>query len=187
MINDDFDRTCSSRITVSSVEHPALTTSDDIGPIARGGVSLEAAPFGSSPRPGAAGAHYVERSGATRCPGSTLGAARGRSRNSPWLARRCASTSAGPRGAVDIYANDPDQLGRAADWSPSCNRQRRVASVFPRVISRNQTNWSVVAAVAASWPTRLSRRRAVRAGSVSVERSSSCTGSIVRIRRAWGR
>jgi aminopeptidase len=133
-----------------------------IGPLATGGVALEAAPLvrrivASAYR---AGAPLVEvlwgddallltrfreapRGSMTTC--------------SDWQTRVLSDHADAGHAVISVYANSPDLLsGEAADvvgtWQQAHSRALRP---FRDRISRNQTNWSVVAAASEAWAARV--------------------------------
>ena len=133
-----------------------------IGPLANGGASLEAAALVRHITAAAygAGARLVETLWGDE---ALLGA---RFAHAPrdsfgefsnWLPRALAEHVEGGHAVLSIYANDPDQLKDAAPELVAAVQQATAHSVRPfrEYISRNQTNWSVVAAAAASWAARV--------------------------------
>jgi aminopeptidase len=133
-----------------------------IGPVANGGCSLEAAPFVRQITAAAydAGARLVE----TLWGDEALLAARLQQAPrdsfeefSAWLPAALVAHVEAGHAVLSIYANDPDQL---KDYPPdlvAIVQQAAVRAVRPfrEHISRNQTNWGVVAAAAASWAARV--------------------------------
>jgi aminopeptidase len=121
-----------------------------IGPIANGGASLEAAPLVRhiTAAAYAAGARLVE----TLWGDEALLAAR--FAHAP---RDSFEHVEGGNAVLSIYANDPDQLKDAPSDLVAAVQQATARSVRPfrEHISRNQTNWGVVAAAAASWAARV--------------------------------
>ena len=133
-----------------------------IGPVANGGCSLEAAPLVRQITAAAydAGAPIVETLwGDEALLGARLAhAPRGSfAEFSAWLPVALVQHVEAGHAVLSIYANDPDQL---KDYEPE-----RVAAVqqataravrpFREYISRNQTNWGVVAAAAQAWAARV--------------------------------
>jgi aminopeptidase len=129
-----------------------------IGPLANGGVALEAAPLVR---------HIAEsayRSGATLVEAlwgdEALQLARLRLAPKPsfevfsrWLPDALAQHAAAGDAILSVYANDPDLL---KDFDPpqvSALHQSTARAVHPfrERISRNDTNWSVVAAASNAW------------------------------------
>lgn len=133
-----------------------------IGPLANGGASLEAAPLVRHVTAAAyaAGARLVE----TLWGDEALLAARfahaprdSFDEFSAWLPRALAEHVEAGHAVLSIYANDPDQLKDAPADLVATVQQATAQNVRPfrEYISRNQTNWSVVAAAAASWAARV--------------------------------
>jgi aminopeptidase len=133
-----------------------------IGPLANGGASIEAAPLVRhiTAAAYAAGAQLVE----TLWGDEALLAAR--FANAPrdsfdefsaWLPRALAEHVENGHAVLSIYANDPDQLKDAPPELVAAVQQATARAVRPfrEYISRNQTNWSVVAAAASSWAARV--------------------------------
>jgi aminopeptidase len=133
-----------------------------IGPVANGGCSLEAAPLVRQITAAAydAGARLVETLwGDEALLGARLQHAPRDSFDefSAWLPRALVQHVEAGHAVLSIYANDPDQL---KDYPPdpvAAVQQATARSVRPfrEHISRNQTNWGVVAAAAASWAARV--------------------------------
>ncbi|HKB11999.1 MAG TPA: aminopeptidase [Vicinamibacterales bacterium] len=133
-----------------------------IGPIANGGVSLEAAPLVRAIAASAyrAGARLVE----TLWGDEALLAARlelaprdSFTEFSGWLADALVRHAADGHAVLSIYANDPDQLKDAPQDLVGAVQQTTANHVRPfrDYIARNHTNWAVVAAAAASWAARV--------------------------------
>jgi aminopeptidase len=133
-----------------------------IGPLTQGGVSLDAAPLVRAIAASAyrAGASLVE----TLWGDESVLLTRFRHARpeflgevSAWLAEALtAHTSAG--GAVlTVYANDPDLLANEQADLVGTMQQALYRSVFPfrDAISRNETNWAVVAASHPRWAARV--------------------------------
>ena len=133
-----------------------------IGPVANGGCSLEAAPLVRQITAAAydAGAQLVETLwGDEALLGARLQHAPRDSFNefSSWLPGALVSHVEGGHAVLSIYANDPDQL---KDYQPDLvaavqQSTARAVRPFREHISRNQTNWGVVAAAAESWAARV--------------------------------
>ena len=133
-----------------------------IGPITNGGAALEAAPFVREIAASAyrAGARLVETLwGDEAILSSRLQYAPRDSFEefSAWLPTALVQHVEGGHAVLSIYANDPDQL---KDASPDLvatlqHATARKVRPFREYISRNQTNWAVVAASAASWAARV--------------------------------
>src|SRR5215212_3785541 len=133
-----------------------------IGPLANGGASLEAAPLVRriTAAAYAAGARLVE----TLWGDEALLAARfaqaprdSFDEFSAWMPRALAEHVEAGHAVLSIYANDPDQLKDAPADLVVAVQQATARNVRPfrEQISRNQTNWTVVAAAAASWAARV--------------------------------
>jgi aminopeptidase len=165
MINDDFDRTLQAyaELTVKiGLNIQPTQRLLIIGPIANGGVSLEAAPLVRhiTAAAYAAGARLVE----TLWGDESLLAARfahaprdSFEEFSAWLPHALRQHVDDGHAVLSIYANDPDQLKDAPPELVAIVQQATARGVqsFRELISRNQTNWSVVAAVASSWARRV--------------------------------
>jgi len=133
-----------------------------IGPIANGGASLEAAPFVREISASAyrAGARLVETLWGDEAllAGRLQYAARDSFEEfSAWLPAALAQHVEGGHAVLSIYANDPDQLKDAPPDLVARLQQATARQVRPfrEHISRNQTNWAVVAASATSWAARV--------------------------------
>jgi aminopeptidase len=133
-----------------------------IGPVANGGVSLEAAPFVRhiAAAAYAAGAPLVETLWGdealqavrfSRAPRDSF------NEFSAWLPGALAGHVEGGHAVLSIYANDPDQLKDEPPDLVAAVQQATARGVRPfrEHISRNRTNWAVVAAAAASWAARV--------------------------------
>jgi len=133
-----------------------------IGPIANGGASLDAAPLVREITASAyrAGARLVETLWGDE---ALLGA---RLQHAPrdsfeevsaWLSDALVQHVNGGHAVLSIYANDPDQLKDAPQDLVGAVQHATARSVRPfrERISRNQTNWGVVAAAAPSWARRV--------------------------------
>jgi len=133
-----------------------------IGPVANGGCSLEAAPLVRQITAAAydAGARLVETLWGDE---ALLGA---RLQHAPhdsfgefsaWLPQALVQHVEAGHAVLSIYANDPDQLkGYQADHVAAVQQATaRAVRPFREHISRNQTNWGVVAAAAAAWAARV--------------------------------
>jgi aminopeptidase len=133
-----------------------------IGPVANGGCSLEAAPLVRQITAAAydAGAQLVETLwGDEALLGARLQHAPRDSFNefSSWLPNALVGHVEGGNAVLSIYANDPDQLkGYQPDLVAAVQQSTaRAVRPFREHISRNQTNWGVVAAAAESWAARV--------------------------------
>jgi aminopeptidase len=161
----DFDRTL--QIYADLTVRIGLNLQRDqrlliIGPLANGGVALEAAPLVRhiAAAAYAAGARLVEPIWGDEA----LQAARflhaprdSFSEFSAWLPKALFEHVEGGHAVLSIYANDPDQLKREPPELVSAVQQATARSVraFREQISRNQTNWAVVAAAASAWAARV--------------------------------
>src|SRR3954447_4881647 len=133
-----------------------------IGPLASGGVSLEAAPLvrhiaASAYRAGASlvetiwGDEVIQMTRFRDAPRDSFG------EFSTWLPRALFEHAEAGHALISVYANDPDQLKDESPDLVSAVQQAVSKSVRPfrELISRNQTNWSVVAAPGAGWAARV--------------------------------
>ena len=133
-----------------------------IGPIANGGVSLEAAPLVRHIAAAAydAGARLVETLWGDeevlavrfkRAPRDSF------DEFSTWLPKALIEHVEGGHAVLSIYANDPDQLKDESPEQVAAVQQATARGVRPfrELISRNQTNWGVIAAAASSWAARV--------------------------------
>src|SRR6516164_7512827 len=133
-----------------------------IGPLASGGVSLEAAPLVRHIVAAAyrAGASFVETMWGDEA------AQMARFRYAPrdsfgefssWLPRALVEHAEAGHAIASVYANDPDQLKDEPPELVSAVQQAVSKAVRPfrELISRNQTNWTVVAAAGAGWASRI--------------------------------
>ena len=133
-----------------------------IGPLASGGASLEAAPLIRCIAASAykAGARLVE----TLWGDEALQVVRFRhaprdsfSELSAWLPQALASHAEAGHAVLSVYANDPDLLKDEPPELVGTVQQTvsRGVRPFRELISRNQTNWSVIAAAGAGWATKV--------------------------------
>jgi len=133
-----------------------------LGPLANGGASLDAAPLVRRVAAAAyaAGAPLVEALWGDEA----LQAVRFKSASresfnhfSAWLPGALASHVDAGHAVLSIYANDPDQLKNEPPELVSTLQQTTARSVRPfrERLSRNQTNWCVVAAAAPAWAARI--------------------------------
>jgi len=133
-----------------------------VGPIANGGASLEAAPFVRHITAAAyqAGSRLVE----TLWGDDALLAARfahaprdSFGEFSEWLPRALAEHVRGGHAVLSIYANDPDQLKNEPPDLVAAVQHATARNVRPfrEHISRNLTNWAVVAAPSVAWAARV--------------------------------
>jgi aminopeptidase len=129
-----------------------------IGPLASGGVSLEAAPFVREITASAyrAGASLVEAIwGDEALLMARFKDARGEtfSRFSRWLPEALSQHADAGDAILSVFANDPDQLHGQDVARVSALQQATARAMMPfrERISRNDVNWTVVAAAAPSW------------------------------------
>ena len=133
-----------------------------IGPVASGGVSLEAAPLvrhiaTSAYQAGAAlvetiwGDEAIQMARFRHAPRDSFG------EFSSWLPKALLEHAEGGHAIISVYANDPDQLKDEPPELVSAVQAAVSKSVRPfrELISKNQTNWSVVAAAGAGWAARV--------------------------------
>ncbi len=133
-----------------------------IGPLASGGASLEAAPLirhivASAYRAGAAlveviwGDEPLQLVRFQHAPRDSFG------EFSSWLPKALFKHAEAGHAVLSVYANDPDQLKDQPTELVGAVQQAVSRSVRPfrELISRNQTNWSVVAAAGAGWAARV--------------------------------
>jgi aminopeptidase len=133
-----------------------------VGPMANGGASLEAAPFVRQIAVAAydAGARLVETLWGDE---AVLAARFARAPRdsfdefSAWMPGALVDHVSAGHAVLSIYANDPDQLKDApADLVATLQESTaRHVRPFREQISRNRTNWAVVAASAATWAARV--------------------------------
>jgi aminopeptidase len=133
-----------------------------IGPLANGGTSLDAAPLVRHVAASAylAGASLVETLWGDEAlqlarfqyaPRDSFGAF------STWLPSALVEHVDGGHAVLSIYANDPDLLVNADPELVGALQQAvsQSARPFRELISRNQTNWAVVAGAAPRWAARV--------------------------------
>src|SRR5574338_1052073 len=133
-----------------------------IGPLATGGVSLEAAPLVRTiaARAYEAGATLVEAIWGDEALQLT------RFRSAPresftlassWLTNALVDHVDHGNAVLSIYANDPDQLQQQDPQRISSLQQATARAVrdFRERVSRNDTNWTVAAAAVPSWAARV--------------------------------
>jgi aminopeptidase len=133
-----------------------------IGPLASGGVSLEAAPLvrnivASAYRAGAAlveviwGDEALQLVRFKHAPRDSFG------EFSTWLPKALFEHAEAGHAVLSVYANDPDQLKDESTDLVGAVQQAVSRSVRPfrELISRNQINWTVVAAAGAGWAARV--------------------------------
>lgn len=133
-----------------------------IGPLASGGVSLDAAPLVRrlAARAYQAGAPLVEAiwgdeelqvARFRHAPGESF------TQTSAWLAAALRDHVDGGHAVLSIYANDPDKFRNEDPQLISSVQQATARAVrdFRERISRNDTNWTVSAAAAPAWAARV--------------------------------
>src|SRR4051812_22284188 len=133
-----------------------------IGPLANGGAALEAAPVirKIAERAYDAGAAFVEAIYGDealqlirfdRAPRDSFG------QYSAWLPQALQQHVAAGNAVLSVYANDPDLLKRQPPDLVSTVQEATARDVRPfrEQISRNQTNWAVVAAASPGWAARV--------------------------------
>jgi aminopeptidase len=133
-----------------------------IGPLATGGVSLEAAPLvrkitekayeaGSPLVEAIWGDEALQLTRFRRAPRDSFALA------SAWLPAALVDHVDQGHAVLSIYANDPDQLQREDPQLISAVQQATARAVreFRERISRNETNWTVAAAAAPAWAARV--------------------------------
>jgi aminopeptidase len=133
-----------------------------IGPLASGGASLEAAPLirhiGASAYD--AGARLVETMWGDealqltrfkRAPRDSFSEA------SAWLPKALVEHVEAGHAVLSVYANDPDLLKDEAPELVSAVQQSISRAVMPfrELISRNETNWTVIAAAGSGWAAKM--------------------------------
>ena len=133
-----------------------------IGPLASGGVSLEAAPLvrhivASAYQAGAAFVEVIWGDEALQlvrfqhAPRDSFG------EFSNWLPKALFEHAEAGHAVLSVYANDPDQLKDQPAELVGAVQQAvsRGVRPFRELISRNWTNWTVVAAAGAGWAARV--------------------------------
>jgi aminopeptidase len=133
-----------------------------IGPLASGGVSLEAAPLvrqiaAAGYRAGASlveavwGDDTIQLSRFREAPRDSF------AEFSSWLPKALFEHAEAGHAIISVYANDPDQLKDEPPELVSAVQQSVSKHVRPfrELISRNQTNWCVVAAAGEGWASRI--------------------------------
>jgi aminopeptidase len=133
-----------------------------IGPLASGGVSLEAAPFvreiaASAYRAGAPLVEVLWGDEAVFMARFGHAARESFDHFSRWLPEALAAHADAGDAILSVYANDPDQLKGEDPQRINALQQATARAVRPfrERISRNETNWSVVAAAAPAWARRV--------------------------------
>jgi len=133
-----------------------------LGPLMNGGVSLDAAPLVRHIAASAyrAGADLVEAIWGDE----QLQLARFRnarpdtfSNFSAWLSNALAEHAEAGHATLSVYANDPDLLQHEPSDRAGALQQATSRSVTPfrELISRNHTNWAVIAAASAPWAAKV--------------------------------
>jgi aminopeptidase len=133
-----------------------------IGPLMNGGVSLEAAPLvrhiaASAYRAGAElveamwGDEALQLARFGNAPRDSFG------QFSAWLPKALAEHAEAGNAVLSIYANDPDLLQHESTDLAGALQQATSRSMIPfrELISRNQTNWSVIATAGAAWAAKV--------------------------------
>lgn len=133
-----------------------------IGPLMNGGVSLEAAPLvrhiaASAYRAGAElvepiwGDEHLQLARFRNARPGTLGAF------SKWLPKTLAEHAEAGGAVLSVYANDPDLLHREPTDLVGALQKATSQSVtaFRELISRNKTNWAVIAAAGEAWAAKV--------------------------------
>jgi aminopeptidase len=133
-----------------------------IGPLASGGVSLEAAPFvreiaASAYRAGAPLVEVLWGDEDVFMSRFRHGTRESFDQFSRWLPEALAAHADAGDAILSVYANDPDQLKAEDPQRITALQQSTARAVRPfrERISRNETNWSVVAAAAPAWARRV--------------------------------
>src|SRR5438034_72157 len=135
-----------------------------VGPLMNGGVSLEAAPLVRliAERAYAAGAELIEAIWGDEAMQlarfhharrETFGA------YSSWLPTALATHADAGHAVLSVYCNDPDLLAREpADLAGLLQQAAsRAVTPFRELISRNHTNWAVIAASSEAWAAKVFR------------------------------
>ena len=133
-----------------------------VGPMANGGASIEAAPLIRH----IAAAAYDAQARLVETLWGDEALLEARFAHAPrdsfdefsdWLPRALADHVSAGHAVLSIYANDPDQLKDAPPDLVATLQESTARHVRPfrEHISRNRTNWAVVAAAAASWAARV--------------------------------
>jgi aminopeptidase len=133
-----------------------------IGPLMNGGVSLEAAPLVRALTASAyrAGADLVEAIWGDEqmqlvrfrhARADTFGG------YSAWLPKALAEHAEAGNATLSVYANDPDLLEHESTERAGALQQATSRGVmgFRDLISRNHTNWAVIAAASAAWAAKV--------------------------------
>ena len=133
-----------------------------IGPLASGGVSLEAAPLvreivTSAYKAGAPLVEVLWGDDALQVARFTHAGPESFSEVSHWVSDALVKHVDGGHAVLSVYANDPDLLKQAPPENVGVVQQAISRSVTPfrDRISRNQTNWAVIAAAGAGWAAKV--------------------------------
>jgi aminopeptidase len=133
-----------------------------IGPLASGGASLEAAPFirhivASAYQAGASFVEVIWGDDALQMARFAYAPRDSFGEFSTWLPKALFEHAEAGHAVLSVYANDPDQLKDQPTDLLGAVQQAVSRSVRPfrELISRNQTNWTVVAAAGAGWAARV--------------------------------
>jgi aminopeptidase len=133
-----------------------------IGPLANGGVALEAAPLvreivASAYRSGARFVEVLWGDEPLQLTRFKLAPRDSFEETSRWLTSTLVQHVEAGDGILSVYANDPDQLREEDPLLITAVQQATARAVRPfrERISRNATNWSVVAAAAPAWAQRI--------------------------------
>src|SRR5581483_8952269 len=133
-----------------------------IGPLANGGVSLDAAPLvrhiaASAYRAGAPLVEAVWGDEPLQMVRFREASRESFDQYSAWFPKALVEHVEAGHAIMSVYANDPDQLkDQNADLIGAVQQSTsRAVQAFREHISRNQTNWTVVAAAAPGWASRV--------------------------------
>jgi len=133
-----------------------------LGPIASGGVSFEAAPLvrhiaASAYRAGSPLVEAVWGDEALLLTRFTHAPRGSFSEFSAWLPASLTEHVEAGHAVLSIYANDPDVLKNEPPDLVSAVQQAASRAMMPfrELISRNQTNWAVIAAAGAGWASKV--------------------------------
>ena len=133
-----------------------------IGPLASGGVSLEAAPLvrhiaAAGYRAGASFVEAIWGDDAIQLARFKHASRESFAEFSSWLPKALFEHAEAGHAIISVYANDPDQLKDEPPELVSAVQQSVSKQVRPfrELISRNQTNWCVVAAAGEGWASRI--------------------------------
>jgi aminopeptidase len=133
-----------------------------IGPLASGGVSLEAAPLvrhivASAYQAGAAYVEVIWGDEALQLVRFQHAQRDSFGEFSSWLPKALFEHAEAGHAVLSVYANDPDQLKDQPTELVGAVQQAvsRAVRPFRELISRNWTNWTVVAAAGAGWAARV--------------------------------